>query len=210
MALSKLSLRQSVMSYDPDLSQFRTITLFLQGSKTPLSLRLGKQTITLGRLHKASSKKPDVDLTPYNAYEKGVSRLHLAIQWHDGQFTVMDLGSANGTWLNRRRLAPNKVEVVRDSDELRLGQMVLYVCLKKATAIGDCLPSPLLANDRPYNLRERDSDNQHTKLLSSDVLRRYWVPESSATMNLNFPDEDETANEDEPAEQEDSDKGEVF
>jgi hypothetical protein len=203
MALSKLSSHRSVMSYEPDFSQSRTeITLFLQGSKTPLMLRLTKQT-TLGRSHKASPKKPDVDLTPYNAYEKGVSRIHLAIQWHDGQLTIMDLGSANGTWLNRRRLTPNKVEPVSDGDEIRLGKLVFYICLKKTTNIADCRPSAVLSSDRLRNSHEQNSGNQDTKRLSTEVLRRYWVPESSGTMSLNFPDEDE-------AENQSSDEDEVF
>ena len=64
-------------------------------------------------------------------FEIDTDTLKVVINSENGQFTIMDLGSANGTWLNRRRLAPHKVEVVRDGDEIRLGQLVLYICLKK-------------------------------------------------------------------------------
>jgi RsiW-degrading membrane proteinase PrsW (M82 family) len=34
-----------------------------------------------------------------------VSRYHATIRWLDGQFVIEDLGSANGTWVNRRRIS---------------------------------------------------------------------------------------------------------
>jgi len=40
---------------------------------------------------------------------------------------AFDLGSANGSFLNGQRLYPNEKRIVRDSDELRLGRLVMRV-----------------------------------------------------------------------------------
>ena len=79
------------------------------------------QTV-LGRADNTSTQKPDLDLTPYGALEKGVSRIHAAICRNDDTLTLVDKGSANGTHLNGQRLVPDQPRVLRDGDEIRLGQ----------------------------------------------------------------------------------------
>lgn len=51
-----------------------------------------------------------------------VSKVH-AILCHDleGQMVISDVGSRNGTWLNRQRLKDSKRALMRDGDVLRLG-----------------------------------------------------------------------------------------
>jgi hypothetical protein len=49
-----------------------------------------------------------------------VSRRHAILSEQDGSFTIEDLGSLNGTFLNRRRIeAPARLE---DGDELQIGK----------------------------------------------------------------------------------------
>lgn len=47
-----------------------------------------------------------------------VSRYHARIDREEEQFRVMDLGSTNGTFLNRERLLPYESRYIRDGDEL--------------------------------------------------------------------------------------------
>jgi DNA-binding CsgD family transcriptional regulator len=55
----------------------------------------------------------------------GVSRHHAKVVDHgDGLVNVLDLGSTNGTYLNGRRV---DAAVLREGDELRVGQVVLRV-----------------------------------------------------------------------------------
>ncbi|NDJ77594.1 MAG: FHA domain-containing protein [Chloroflexi bacterium] len=69
----------------------------------------------------------DVDLTPYRALETGVSRRHLEIIREHDTVTVIDLNSANGTFLNGQKLMANEPRILRDNDELRLGRLVIRV-----------------------------------------------------------------------------------
>jgi hypothetical protein len=52
-----------------------------------------------------------------------VSQLHARVQTVDGQIMVEDLGSTNGTYLNRRRLTG--VMVMQRGDKLQVGNTVL-------------------------------------------------------------------------------------
>ncbi len=53
-----------------------------------------------------------------------VSRMHARFSIGlDGEMTVKDLNSTNGTWLNGERLAPNESRPIRQGDHIRLGRM---------------------------------------------------------------------------------------
>ncbi|KXK22555.1 MAG: FHA domain-containing protein [Chloroflexi bacterium OLB15] len=90
------------------------------------------QTTLVGRYDSSSTQRPDVDLTPYGALEKGVSRVHAAIYRNEetDTLTLVDMGSANGTHLNGQRLLPDQPRVLRDGDEIRLGKMVTHIYFK--------------------------------------------------------------------------------
>jgi hypothetical protein len=90
----------------------------------PLSIRVNGDK-TLGRLHRDST--PDIDLTPYEAYDQGVSRIHAVLRRQNDTITVTDLHSQNNTYLNGMRLVPDQPRIVRDGDEIRLGQLVMRV-----------------------------------------------------------------------------------
>jgi pSer/pThr/pTyr-binding forkhead associated (FHA) protein len=95
----------------------------------PILLEPADET-TLGRADAATGTRPGVDLTPFGAQEKGVSRIHAAIRRGDETLTLIDLGSVNGTHLNGQRLVPNQPRVLRDGDEIRLGKMVCHIYFK--------------------------------------------------------------------------------
>lgn len=89
----------------------------------------GKNEYTLGRADPTLESAPDVDLTPYDAYGRGVSRLHAALRRGPDGWEIVDLGSANGTRLNGARLPPQAPRAVRDGDEIRLGDLALEIRL---------------------------------------------------------------------------------
>ena len=84
---------------------------------------------TLGRISDNQPIMPDVDLTPYQAFDHGVSRLHAVIRLLNGQVTVMDLGSSNGSYLNGVRLIPNIDSHLGHGDILALGKFKIQIIL---------------------------------------------------------------------------------
>ncbi len=85
------------------------------------------EELVLGRSNPETGEVPSVDLSDYDAAEKGVSRRHASIVRRENALDVVDLGAANGTFLNGHRLIPNQARLLRDGDELRLGHLVLRI-----------------------------------------------------------------------------------
>ena len=86
---------------------------------------------TLGRVSEGQPIMPDIDLSTYQAYASGVSRLHAVIKRQGQRITVMDLGSANGTYLNGKRLNPNVEQIARHGDMFMLGKLKLQIIIKE-------------------------------------------------------------------------------
>ena len=79
----------------------------------------------IGRWDADNGIFPDVDLDSYDQEAK-VSRRHARIVVRDGRYFVEDLGSTNGTYINRgRRLLPGTPEPLSDGDEIIVGKTFL-------------------------------------------------------------------------------------
>ena len=110
---------------------------------SPLSLKLtipesGREVevplteeVNIGRLDVVSATFPDVDLTRDDALDKGVSRHHAKIIRRGNEVFVEDLGSMNGTFVNRKKLTPYLPEALRNGDQLQLGKLMLRVSFTK-------------------------------------------------------------------------------
>lgn len=103
--------------------------LHIKDNPTPIQINPESET-TIGRSDVGSPTRPTVDMTPYGAYENGVSRLHAVIRRGEDTLTLVDLGSVNGTHLNGQRLNPNQPRVLRDGDEIRFGKLTCHIFFK--------------------------------------------------------------------------------
>ena len=83
----------------------------------------------VGRLDAAHGIFPDLDLTPDGGLDEGVSRRHCKIHRQGSTFLIEDVGSANGTFLNGRRLTPYLPHVLKDGDEVQVGCIKLQVII---------------------------------------------------------------------------------
>jgi hypothetical protein len=108
------------------LTENAAIVLHIRDSAVPLTLPV-TQRIIMGRRDSNSPHNPDLDLSPYGALEKGVSRIHAAIYRSEDTLTLVDMGSSNGTLLNGQRLIPQQPRVLRDGDEIRLGKLTAHI-----------------------------------------------------------------------------------
>jgi len=87
--------------------------------------------VNIGRLDPASASFPDVDLTSVGGLEKGVSRRHAEIVRNERKVFIEDLGSINGTFLNRKKLTPYLPRALKSGDKLQLGKLILRVSFTK-------------------------------------------------------------------------------
>jgi hypothetical protein len=104
----------------------RILLLNVRGYDHPLSVTLVDEMI-LGRYDTTTGDTPDVDLTDYDAEAQGVSRRHAAIIVEEDALKVIDLDSANSTYLNGQKLIAHQARILRDGDELRLGHLVIRI-----------------------------------------------------------------------------------
>jgi hypothetical protein len=110
-----------------NLQSWISLNIIESGQILPLADRT---EFTLGRSAEGQAIVPDVDLSPYNAYAKGVSRLHAVLKLIRDGIVVMDLGSSNGTCLNGSRLPPYVEKAVIHGDEIILGKLKMRVLIE--------------------------------------------------------------------------------
>lgn len=92
------------------------------------------EELVLGREDPKTGTVPAVNLSPYGAQEKGVSRKHSSIIRKDGSLYLVDHASANGTFLNGHKLVANQSRVLRDGDDVRLGKLEIRVTFERVTS----------------------------------------------------------------------------
>jgi hypothetical protein len=108
----------------------------VSGEQKPITFEISGQAfnlpvsevVTVGRMCQITdSMQPNVNLEPYQAFEKGVSRMHMKIIRKSILIYAVDLGSSNGTYLNGAKLTPHRERLLRSGDELQLGNLKLKV-----------------------------------------------------------------------------------
>ncbi|MBC8099051.1 MAG: FHA domain-containing protein [Armatimonadetes bacterium] len=104
-----------------------TLVMFVSGyNDLPITVNL-RQATTLGRQATAVNTKNHVDLTRYDAVDLGVSRVHASLSYNSAGFCLEDNASVNGTYLNGEPVKAHTLTVLHNADEIRLGQLRLYV-----------------------------------------------------------------------------------
>jgi len=92
-----------------------------------------QEEFTIGRFVDGQVITPDVDLNLYEAFDKGVSRLHATIRVNTekNKIHVIDLGSANGSSVNGYEIPANSEVPLNHGDVLTLGKFSMKVILPK-------------------------------------------------------------------------------
>lgn len=96
-------------------------TLYICGLNTPacVQLLINRERFAIGS---GAGNDGIVDFPTM-----GLSEAHCVIECAEGAFTIEDLSSLNGTYINGRRLLPNTKAAIRDGDQIRLGMAVFSV-----------------------------------------------------------------------------------
>lgn len=96
-----------------------------RGESVGAEFTLSAEESNIGRWDADNGIFPDVDLDAHDPEAK-VSRRHARINRQNGQYSIEDLGSTNGTFVNRgRRLIPGNRQPLRDGDEIIVGKTFL-------------------------------------------------------------------------------------
>lgn len=96
-----------------------------RGDLPGTEFKLVNDESTIGRWDADNGIFPDVDLDIHDSDAK-VSRRHARILRTTGSYHIEDLGSTNGTYVNRgRRLLPGNAHVLSDGDEVIVGKTFL-------------------------------------------------------------------------------------
>ena len=94
--------------------------------------------------HRVTLGKASTNVVSFD-HDETVSRLHAALENLGLAWSIRDLGSRNGTYLNRERISAERV--LRSGDEVRVGKsrMIFWEVKDAGDARRDrrCLPSPL-------------------------------------------------------------------
>jgi pSer/pThr/pTyr-binding forkhead associated (FHA) protein len=87
------------------------------------SFSLQQDETVLGRSDPMEGIDPDVDLSVHGGFESGVSRRH-ALIYRDGRnWSLKDLGSTNGTVVNRQKVSPGDPVNLTEGDVIHLGNL---------------------------------------------------------------------------------------
>jgi hypothetical protein len=96
-----------------------------KGRSTGKQFMLSEVEAQIGRWDADGGIFPDVDLDTDDPEAK-VSRRHARITLSSGQYFLEDLGSTNGTFVNRgKRLPPGQRQALCDGDEIIVGKTFL-------------------------------------------------------------------------------------
>ena len=96
-----------------------------RGGSANTEFALSSEESYIGRWDADNGIFPDVDLDAHDPDAK-VSRRHARIIYRNNVYMIEDLGSTNGTFVNRgRRLLPGTPQVLSEGDEIIVGKTFL-------------------------------------------------------------------------------------
>lgn len=115
----------SMQDFNKNSSVAHAALVIERGDVPGTEFKLVNDESTIGRWDADNGIFPDVDLDAHDSDAK-VSRRHARIVRNHGSYFVEDLGSTNGTYVNRgRRLLPGNPQALSDGDEVIVGKTFL-------------------------------------------------------------------------------------
>lgn len=103
-------------------SQPKAKLTILRGGTQGKVFTLDVASTSIGRWDPDGGAFPEIDLTN-DDIEAKISRKHSRIVFKDGAFMLEDMGSLNGTYINRGpRLVPGEPQQIKHEDEIIMGK----------------------------------------------------------------------------------------
>lgn len=109
----------------PDLLRERGYLVITNGDFAGTKLSVTGESVTIGRWAPEVKAFVEIDLSPYDPSAK-ISRKHARITRENGVYYLEDIGSTNGTYLNKGdRLLPGSKTPLQNGDEIIIGMTFL-------------------------------------------------------------------------------------
>jgi hypothetical protein len=106
------------------------VTLILDETRSVRAVIKPGERKMLGRLCPFTHKRPDIELDSLEALDYGVSRTHAQLDYTQSWLQLIDMDSANGTFVNGQRLLVDRPHLLRNRDRIRLGRLPLELRLE--------------------------------------------------------------------------------
>lgn len=149
-----------------------SLALFVMGSKKHFVIPQ-PQTIILGR-GPDDTAQTVCDFSSAGLLASGISRRHAVIRKTAVGYSLQDLNSTNGTWLNNKRLEPDKAVTLNCQDMIVLAELKLTVCFHTATT----------SERTEMRLQKRNRLAQETRKLYPNFMSIFLVPYLEAIAEL--------------------------
>lgn len=98
--------------HETQVTPGRTIRIVAMNAPTRVEIEISKDSFVIG--------KNAATVDGVISFNKMISRVHCRIDKQGDKYTVTDLNSANGTYVNRVRLHPNLPQPIKNGDVIRL------------------------------------------------------------------------------------------
>lgn len=111
------------------LGEKREVILLIRGMAERVVMQEGV-IYKLGRFELGMAAPNEIDLTPYGAMDRGVSRVHAQLHLQDDHLYITDLSSTNGTYVSGNKIEPDSPTALRKGDELLLGRLQVQILFR--------------------------------------------------------------------------------
>jgi pSer/pThr/pTyr-binding forkhead associated (FHA) protein len=118
------------------LGKAREVLLLVDSGIRKIELR-NEVSYLLGRFSKSKPRGNHIDLSPFAAQDRGVSRIHAQIHMEDDQLFLTDMDSTNGTYLDGVKLQAHQQYQLRQGSNIILGRMHMQVMYKSAQDVAE-------------------------------------------------------------------------
>ncbi len=108
--------------------------IYVEDASMPLIIDLSER-VTLGRRSpRDTGISPTIALNRFDAFNRGISRIHVALYYENDTVLLVDEYSTNGTWVNGRKIEPMQPTPLHNGDEIRLARLRMMLLLRSLAA----------------------------------------------------------------------------
>lgn len=116
------------------LGKTREVLLLIETGLRRIELR-NDVSYLLGRFSKSKPGANHIDLDPFAARDRGVSRIHAQIHMQDNMLYITDMDSTNGTYVDGIQIQAHQEHKLRQGSNIILGRLNIQLMYKSAQDI---------------------------------------------------------------------------